>query len=375
MNLKRDILRHISNVPGFRTNKKIVVIESDDWGSVYMSTKEDLHKLISLGFDFSKNHFLNYDCLESNDDLEMLYEVLSKHKDSTGRVPVMTGVSLVSNPDFEKIKNSGFNKYEYELFSETCKKYNGRDRVYELWKEGINKRLFIPVFHGREHLNVQRWMKLLQNKDKTIRTIFKYGIPYVNEGVNGEKIPDLRAAFDIDDIQDLPYLKEVIITGLDEFEKLYGFRAKYFIPTNGPFNNSLESVLNDSGVKYIGTGKINIEPLGNGQYEKQFRYMGKKNAYGQTYLTRNCFFEPTSREYSKDKDWVNDCLKEIEIAFKWRKPATISSHRVNYTGSIDPRNREAGLKKLDTLFSQIIKKWPEVEFITSNELGELVSRS
>ena len=370
-----NIFRHASNIPGFRTNRKIVVIESDDWGSVYMSTGEALFELSSLGFNLNNNHFLNFDCLESNDDLEMLYDVLSKHKDSTGRTPVMTGVNVIANPDFEKIKANGFSQYEYELFTQTCKKYKGRDRVYDLWKEGIRKRLFFPVFHGREHLNVQRWMKLLKMNNQSIKTIFEYGIPVVDKGIHGEKIPDLRAAFDIDDVQDLPYLKEVIITGLHEFENLYGFRSKFFIPTNGPFNNSLEIVLYENGIKYIGTGKINIEPLGGGKYGKAFRYIGKRNRFGQLFLTRNCFFEPSSWEFSKNKDWNNDCLKEIETAFRWKKPATISTHRVNYAGSINPENRSNGLKKLDLLLSQIIKCWPEVEFMTSEELGDFISLS
>ena len=368
----RNIIRNISNIPGWRTRRKIVVIESDDWGSVYMSTKEDFDKLTSLGFDFSKSHYLNFDCLESNDDLEMLYEVLSRHKDSTGRAPVMTGVNVVANPDFEKIRNNGFRKYEYELFTETCKKYNGRNRVYDLWKEGINKRLFVPAFHGREHLHVGRWMKMLQNNDKTIRTIFDYGIPYVNRGLDGEKIPDLRAAFDINSISELSGLQAVLISGLIEFEKLFGFKPVYFIPTNGPFNNSLEELLCEIGIKYIGTGKINKEPLGNGHFKKQFRYLGKKNTLGQIYLTRNCIFEPSNWEHPKDKDWVNSCLKDIEIAFRWRKPATISSHRVNFTGSIHPENRANGLKQLDSLLSQIMEKWPETEFLTSEELGDLI---
>ena len=368
-------MRHFSNIPGWRTRRKIVVIESDDWGSVYMSTKADFDKLAAKGFDFTGNHYLNFDCLESNEDLEQLYEVLSKHKDATGRTPVMTGVNVVANPDFEKIKANGFNQYEYELFPETCKKYHGRDRVYELWKEGINKRLFVPVFHGREHLNVQRWMKLLKHNDQTVRTIFEYGIPYVNKGINGEKIPDLRAAFDIDDTQDLTFLKEVIVSGLQAFKKLYGFSSAYFIPTNGPFNHSLETVLKDNGIQFIGTGKINREPLGNGLYKKHFRYLGKKNALGQFFLTRNCLFEPSNWEHAKNKDWVNDCLKEIEVAFQWGKPATISSHRVNYTGSIHPENRAEGLKKLDLLLSKIIRNWANVEFMTSEELGYLIAQS
>ena len=375
MYLLGTLLHNLRNIPGFTTNRKIVVIESDDWGSVYMSTKADFEQLTAKGFDFTGNHYLKYDCLESNEDLEQLYEVLSRHRDATGRTPVMTGVNLVANPDFEKIKANGFRQYEYELFTETCKKYKGRERVYDLWKEGIRKRMFVPVFHGREHLNVQRWMKLLQNNDKTIRTVFEYGIPFVNKGVNGEIIPDLRAAFDIDDAQDLIYLKEVISAGLSEFENLFEFRPAFFIPTNGVFNHSLETVLNNRGIKYIGTGKLNVEPLGNGKYKKQFRYIGKTNSFGQIYLTRNCFFEPSDMNYSKNKDWVNDCLKQIEIAFRWGKPATISSHRVNYTGSIHPDNRANGLKKLDLLLTQIIKNWSAVEFLTSEELGGLISQS
>jgi hypothetical protein len=337
-----------------------------------MSTKEAFDKLSSLGFDFSKSHYLNFDTLESNDDLEMLFEILSRHKDSTGRTPVMTGVNVIANLDFEKIKANGFTRYEYELFPETCKKYTGRDKVYDLWKDGIKRRLFVPIFHGREHLNVQRWMKLLQENDETTKTIFEYGIPCVNKSIDGFPMPDLRAAFDIDDPEDLPYLKEVIVSGLNDFEKLYGYRAKYFIPTNGPFNNSLESTLNDCGIKYIGTGKIQIEPLGNHTYKKHFRYIGRKNKWGQIFLTRNCFFEPSSWEHSSNKDWVNDCLKEIEIAFRCFKPATISSHRVNYVGSLHPENRANGLKKLDQLLTEIIKRWPDVEFMTSEELGDLI---
>jgi len=370
--IKKGVSRHISNIPGWRTKRKIVVIESDDWGSVYMSTKAAFEAMKAKGFSLT-THYLNNDTLESNEDMEMLYEVLTKYKDSTGRNVVMTGVNVVANPDFEKIKANGFTRYEYELYTETCKKYEGSGRVYDLWKEGIQKRLFIPIFHGREHLNVQRWMRLLQAGNETICTAFELGVPCVSQDMKGELLPDLRAAFDIDTTDDIAYLKEVITTGLDAFEKLYGYRSTYFIPTNGPFNNSLEPLLSDCGIKYIGTGKIQLEPLGNNIYKKHFRYIGMKNRYNQQYLTRNCFFEPNSWEHDRNKDWVNDCMHEIEIAFRCHKPATISSHRVNYTGTLHPDNRANGLRKLAVLLSEITKHWPEVEFMTSVELGDLIA--
>ena len=369
---KSEIQVLLSNLPGWRTGRKIVVIESDDWGSVYMPDRKSLEALKAKGVPLT-THYVNNDTLESNEDMEMLFDVLRKHRDSTGRCVVMTGVNVVANPDFDKIRANGFTKYEYELFPETAKHFPGSNRIYELWQQGINERLLVPVFHGREHLNVQRWMRLLQQGNETVRLAFDYGVSTLSRDIQGQQMPDLRAAFDIDTVEDLPYLREVISSGMEAFEKLFGFRSTFFIPTNGPFNNSLEELTAVLGIKYIGTGKIQLEPLGNKEYKKHFRYIGKKNRNNQRYLTRNCFFEPNSREQSRDKDWVNSCLKEIEIAFQCRKPATISSHRVNYMGTLNPENRANGLNKLDSLLSEIIKRWPDVEFMTSMELGDVIA--
>ena len=371
-NKKSELKIYVSNLFGWRTNRKLIVIESDDWGSVYMSDKRALEEMKAKGIPLH-SHYLKNDTLESNEDMEMLMEVLRKHKDSSGRHVVMTGVNVVANPDFEKIKANGFKKYEYELFTETAKRFPQSDRIHSLWKQGIEERLLVPVFHGREHLNVQRWMKLLQEGNETVKIAFEYGVSTLPREINGEELTDLRAAFDIDTQNDLKYLEKVIDTGLDEFESLFGYKSTFFIPTNGPFNNNLEELLSKKGVKYIGTGKIQSEPLGEGKYKKHFRYLGKKNRLGQMYLTRNCFFEPISEEFPKERDWVASCLKEIEIAFNCHKPATISSHRVNYMGTINPENRAEGLKKLDQLLGAIIKKWPDVEFITSMELGDIIN--
>ena len=154
---------HASNIPGWRTNRKIVVIESDDWGSIRMSSLEAFKKLLKAGMREDRNHYNLYDSLESNRDLECLFETLSNFKDKNGKAPVMTGVNVVANPVFERIKETGYTEYFYEPYTETLKRYPAHDRVYELWKEGIEKRLFVPIFHGREHLNVQRWLRALRS--------------------------------------------------------------------------------------------------------------------------------------------------------------------------------------------------------------------
>lgn len=374
--LKSKLRVHASNVPGWRTKRHIVVIESDDWGSIRMSSLDSFERLRLAGVPVDTDHYNINDALESNEDLEMLFDTLRQFKDATGRHPVMTGVNVVANPDFKAIEDNGFTEYVYEPYTKTCKRYSGHDKVYELWKQGIAERLFVPILHGREHLNAHFWMRALQKGDPSTMVAFKEsvtGIP--RKGIGGVIVPDFQAAFDIDTPEDIPYQKEVIKTGADLFEQLYGFKPKYFVPTNGPFNNTLEKDLLDAGVKYINTSKKQLEPLGNGQFKMNTRFIGDKNQYGQVYLTRNCFYEPASTgfEVPENHDWLHSCLKEIEIAFLWHKPATISSHRVNYIGYLHPENRDKGLKALKLLLGEIIKRWSDVEFMTSSELGDLIS--
>ena len=130
---------------------------------------------------------------------------------------------------------------------------------------------------------------------------FDCGVTGIYHGINGEAVPEFQAAFDIDTLDDIPYQREVISSGLDLFEQLYHRRARFFVPTNGPINNVLEETLYKSGIEYINTGKKQREPLGNGQYRVNTRFLGDKNAFGRIYLTRNCFFEPSANGFAVDK--------------------------------------------------------------------------
>ena len=373
---KSKLRVNASNIPGWRTKRHIVVIESDDWGSIRMSSLDSFERLKSAGIPVDKDHYNINDALESNEDLEMLFDTLRRFKDATGRHPVMTGVNVVANPDFEAIGRNGFTEYVYEPCTKTCERYPGHDRVYELWKQGIAERLMVPILHGREHLNAQFWMRALQSGNASTLAAFREGVTGIpRKGIGGEPVPNFQAAFDLETPDDLPYQKEVIRSAAGLFESLYGFKPKYFVPTNGPFNNTLEKDLLEAGVRYINTGKKQREPLGNGQYKVNTRFLGDKNELGQFYLTRNCFFEPSACGYEvpQNHDWLSYCLKEIEVAFRWHKPATISSHRVNYIGFLHPENREKGLESLRRLLGEIIRRWPDVEFMTSVELGDLIA--
>jgi len=366
---------NLKNIPGWKSDRKIVVIESDDWGSIRMPSLNVFNNLFAAGIDESNCRYNLFDSLESNKDLELLFEVLTKHKDINGNSAVFTTASIVANPDFGKIKAANFSQYFFEPYTETLQKYPEHDKVYGLTKEGIQKRLFVPVFHGREHLNIQRWMKALQAGHKSTMVGFENRVTGITNGINHEIIPSFQAALDIDDMNDISSLKVILSSGLNVFEELFGYKSEYFVPPNGLINNSLNPELAKNGIKYIYSDIFQKEPLGNGKYKRNIRFLGQNNISKLTYLTRNCVFEPSSSDSSSAIDWIDICLLQIQTAFRWGKPAVISSHRVNYIGSIQPLNRERNLIKLNRLLGEILKKWPTVEFMTSVELGDLISNN
>ena len=366
-----SVRKNISNLLGWKSNRKIITIESDDWGSVRTRNKDAYEVMVKGGLELYRSNFTMFDALESNSDLELLFQVLRNHVDSIGKHPVFTPMCVVANPNFQKIKDSNFETYYYEPFTETCKRYPEHDRVHNLWLQGIKERLFVPQLHGREHLNATRWIEALKERNEGLTLAFNnesFGGSYYK----GQSIPEHLAAFDPKHASDIPTLHQITREAGALFEKICGYKPKHFIASNSPEPRSLEKTLKEIGVEYLTRYKFQKYPLGDGKFEKQFNWLGKKNSYGQVYLTRNAGFEPSD---PNTQNALENCINDIKIAFKWGKPAVISTHRVNYIGFIEKNNREKGLSLLNKLLEEIIKKWPDVEFMTSEELGNLISSS
>jgi hypothetical protein len=250
-------------------------------------------------------------------------------------------------------------------------KYSPNDKTFDVWKQGINENLFYPQFHGREHVNVALWMRLLRNNNLIFRKAFDAGLWGLGpEILNVDKI-NIQASFDALDKKELVFQQYAIKEGLDLFEKIFKFRSKSYIANNFVWDLSLNEALFENGIRFLQGMKYQKLPYFYGSKRKMiYHYTGQKNQFGQTYLVRNCSFEPT---LFKNQDNVSACLKDISKAFFWKKPAIITTHRLNYIGSIVENNRKANLNSLNKLLSEIITMWPNVEFLTTVELGEIIN--
>lgn len=372
-NINSTVRNSLMNVLGPQISQKIVVIESDDWGTVRMSSKEAYNNLLNKGYPVHDCPYNTNDALESNDDLIALFEVLRSVEGSDGNPAILTANNIVANPDFELIKKSGFREYHYEPFTNTLKKYPNHDNVMELYKSGIEEGLIQPQFHGREHLNVKRWMQALQNSKEAELDAFEQKVFSPKIAKSKGYVNEYMDALNFDNTSELEFLKQSLVEGLDLFESIWGFRSKSFIASCYIWHSDLEQTLYENRVQYI-QGIVNqFEPKnekGN-TYKKKYHYQGQQNKLGQRYFIRNAFFEPS---INPNFDWTTDCLNRINMAFKHKKPAIISAHRLNFIGHLNPKNREVNLKLFKELLMKITKQWPDVQFLSTDKLGYLYDK-
>ncbi len=352
-----------TNAYGKSIQQKIVIIESDDWGAIRTPSSKAAQAFQSQGFEIGHSIY-KVDALESQDDLELLFDVLSKHKGSNGLPAKLTANTIMANPDFDKIRASNFTEFHYEKFTETFQKYPNHANNLNVWLEGKSNGLFQPQFHGREHLNYKRWLKVLQQNNKAAHFCFDWNATYSGTGDYS-----FMEAYDWDSTEDIPEQKSVIADGLNIFEETFGEVSKSFIAPCYNWDPSVEVVLKEHGVEWIQGLRSQLIPTGTfDQYTYLRHTFGETNSLGIKYNIRNCVFEPS---LNPNRDWVNSCLAQISSAFHWNKPAVICAHRINFVGFIDKKNRDRGLQDLDLLLTSILKKWPDVRFISSDELDTL----
>ena len=365
------LINHFFNIPGWRTNRKIVVFESDDWGMQRMPSKEAYNCLLSKGYPVDKSIYNRFDSLETNEDVEALMDVLSSVKDKNNNPANFTINNILTNPDFGKILSSNFEEYHYELFNETLRKSKYSEKVFDLFNQGISNKLFQPQFHGREHVHINNWMNKLRNGNTQFLGAFKEGSFTINDNRGFScryECLDAMASYSDDDFDSI---KISIENGLILFKDIWGFQSNSIIAPCYTWSKPLEKVFKDNGVKYIQGSRAQREPISMDQPFKIYRnYCGKKSHDGLTYLVRNVGFEQIE---SGDNNIVNTTLKQIQTSFLWGKPAIISSHRVNYIGSIEESNRTINLKLLKTLLKEIVKRYPDVEFLSSDQLGDIIT--
>lgn len=358
----------LKNIFGPVVNKKILAIFVDDYGSIRVRDKQISAKLLSSGIPDS---IYLRDTLASEQDMIALFDTLNSIKDVNNRPVCFTPFVVMANPDFDRIKKSNYQQYYREPFVKTFQRYGkAYEHVFDLWKQGIETGIFLPAFHGTEHLNVKKWMRALRNGHKSTLLGFENESVCIPALKGEKKIEGLVKACDIESRFDLQPLVKDIEEGTKLFRLLFGMEPELFTPGAGIYCPIMETDLLKCGIKYIDVPRCVVQPLGDGKFVKPFHYLGQKNTIGQHYIVRNCAFEPIKDGEAS----IATCFNQIAAAFMMRKPAIISTHRLNYVGHFSENNRSENLKRLKILLEMVKKRWPDVEFVSGIELCNMHMR-
>jgi len=353
-----------------------VIIESDDWGSERTKDKAALKRLLKISPAVALDRFTCLDSIASAQDLSFLFEVLTSVKDYKGNHPKITANVCTANPDFGKIAASNFQHFFYEPFYETIASRPDGKEIIKLWWDGINGDFFIPQLHGREHVHALAWLAELQSGNKELTEAFhcnSWGIPYSSKLHQRRK--NLQASLDIYNLEgEESFQQQWIIESAKIFSDYFGYLSSTFIPPAYVWNNRILKICSRHGIEGIQGIPLQYEPKQNGssKYRRRLHINGSVDKNGICRLSRNAPFEPAS---NPSKQWVESCLKGIDNAFNSNFPAVIGSHRINYIGTLDVKNRDNNLHLLKSLLHKVVAKWPDVEFISSDELLKIIKGS
>lgn len=352
------------NFSGRRVKGRYIIFESDDWGAIRTPSKEIKNRIQSRFPNFGDSPYA-VDGLASSEDLDFLFNLLVSFNDAFGEHPKITANVIVGNPDFNKIKEAQFTEFFYESIEDTFSRLTTHQDNLKKWRKAESQRIFVTQFHGREHLNYNRWLNALRADIDHTRYYFDLGMTY--SGVGDYSFME---AYDWSDKSEVHEKKIIISDGLNLFEKLFNKRSTSFIAPCYNWDLDIESCLYDNDVRWIQGTKYQLAPTGTfNKYKKIKHSFGEKSSSGVRYSIRNVFFEPS---LAPQNDWVDNALARISNAFLFGKPAVVSTHRLNYVGFIDERNRDNNLKLLNNLLKQVLKKWPDVRFVSSADYDKIL---
>lgn len=371
MGVKGKINFLMSQFKGYKTNRKIIVIESDDWGSERIPSKRVQENLEQSGIDMSKNPFTKFDTLERIEDIVALNDAFDTIFNEFGKAPKITANFILANPDYDKIRDQNWNDYYFEHFTTTYKNRDGNEDVIKAINELSDKKYFRPQFHGREHLNTSLWMEELRSGNLPFKKAFDLNCFGIDAPTVGRHRANLMGAYEYESARQ----KEIIVSGIGEgvkmFKEQFGFLPATAVAPRHVWDDSIEEAYQKNNISCIQSSLNQLLPVESG-YRHITHFTGKRNASTKMlYLVRNAFFEPS---YDANYDWVGQTMKKIEMSFMLKNPAILSMHRLNFVGGLNEENRKKNLSLLTDLLVKILKKYPQAEFLSSDELSQLIEK-
>jgi hypothetical protein len=339
----------------FSFSRPLVLLQSDDWGRVGVRDREGYEQLRHSEIHLGENPY-DYYSLETAEDVIALRDMLKKHRDSTGRPACMVMNFLLTNLDFKKIEDTGFEYIHLVPLSQGLPGRWTRPGLFEAYRQGISDDVFYPALHGLTHFcrqAVERELTVPGERNHLLRTLWKAETPYIYwrmpwigyEYCNPEKPGFLE----------LETQTNLITDAAKEFEKVFSVAPLSAVAPGYRANGDTHRAWSQCGIRVAQNGSGGALPPHMDEWE-------------MLNLHRTIDVEPFQRDLPLEK-----YMQLAERCFERGVPAIVSVHSINFHSSLKDF-RGPALRVLDEFLSGLETKHPNLLYVHDMNLYELVTR-
>ena len=306
----------------------VLIVESDDWG---------------------------YGPLEQAERLREIAAVLGRHRDHTGRAPVMTLGVILAGPDTRRIAAHGCRRYERSMLAEP---------VRAALQEGVRQGVFALQLHGMEHFWPPALIAAAERQGPVRAWLCAAPFPATealpaalqSRWIDGSALPS----------KELPVeaIERAACEEAKAFEQTFGNAPSVAVPTTFIWTPAVEQAWARAGLRVVvtpGRRYGSRDAAGRPVRADAAFHNAQHSTTGMMYLVRDDYFEP-SFGHGAERG-----LAALAAKTRAGQPALLETHRANFLG--EAGKAERSLAELDRLLAAALARWPALRFMSSAELA------
>jgi hypothetical protein len=323
---------------------KAVVLESDDWGLCAWAADREAWAALAGTPAFRSRAGQRYggSTLESAADVKALAALLLEQRGGDGRPPVWQANTVMANPDYERLATSVPDALPLKELPDVPARWS-RPGLWDEVGRARDAGVWWIELHGLHHLPESAWLAALRRGDADARMAL---------GVQSPVCVAVEASGEYDPSEPAETRRRNLARAVARFHTLAGRRPRSLCPPDYRWDESLEADAERHGVTTI-QGKAEqacgpFPPL-----RRLLVGLRWPHAPGaRFYMPPRIAFEPCGPEAGRARAAVERTLAAARAQWKRRRPAVISTHRLNYA-HLDPAWSAAGRDALRALLGAL----------------------
>jgi hypothetical protein len=339
----------------FFFGRPLVLLQSDDWGRVGLRDREGLEELRAAGFALGERPYDLY-TLETADDVQALCTSLSKHRDASGRSPVVVMNFLTANLNFPKTLETG--QLDFVPLASGLPQGWSRPRLFDAYRQGIASGLLYPALHGVSHFckrSVERHVRKDDERGMLLRTLWKAGTPYIHwrmpwigyEYWDPEQSPENRFV-------GMAEQAAAIGHAVGMFTNMFHTMPRSACAPGYRANVHTNRAWSQNGIRCAQNGPTSPTPPYFDRYEI-------------LQLHRAVEFEPATDEGLS----IEPVLQQADACFAAGVPVIVSVHSINFHSTVR-EFRSRTLDLLDQFLTALKAKHPDLLYVHDEDLYQIV---